>query len=95
MNLSDDLRTFVIELIANNRTIATGAAATTSVSFGAIGLLEIMNKGLAFVAMAAGIYCTMALSRYHRRNARNLALKNLELEKMLVDAGVDITKAEQ
>lgn len=95
MNWNEDLHNFVMELIANNRTVATGAAATASVTFGAVGLLEIINKALAFGAMAAGIYCTMALARYHRANARNMALKSLELEQKLQEAGVDTSKAEE
>lgn len=95
MNWNDDLKNIVLALVENNRTAATGAAASASVAFGAVGLLEIINKGLAFIAMAAGIYCTMALARYHRANARNMALKSLEIEQKLKDAGIDTSKAEE
>lgn len=95
MNWSDDLKSLLLDLIANNRTTATGAAASASVAFGAVGLLEIINKALAFGAMAAGIYCTMALARYHRANARNMALKNLQMKKDLQDAGIDTSVTEE
>jgi hypothetical protein len=82
-------------LVENNRTLTTGAAASASVGVGALGILEWLNKGLAFTAMAAGIWCTISLSRYHNKNEKKLDLE-IQVLKLKLDQehGSDTEKEE-
>lgn len=77
------LTSFVAQILADNKTAVTGAAAGTSAALGAAGLLELISKGMSLLAVGAAVICTLMLARYHRANERKLIAERELLELQL------------
>lgn len=87
MNWNEELRSIVAELMASPKT--TAAAAGTSATLGAAGIMDIIHGAFALGAIAASVIATMALARFHIASERNERLKNKLLRKQLMDQGID------